>query len=266
MLKFISMIKGDSIMPRIVEVKNVTLGEGMPKICVPLVGHTNDALFIEVNNLKTLKLDIVEWRMDYHENVEDIAKMTKTLAMLRQALGDLPLLATFRSHQEGGAHEVSIAYYTNLNKALIATGLLDLIDVELFMGDETVKDMVTFAHDHGVKVIISNHDFGKTPSKATLVERLCKMQSLGADLPKIAVMPHTSEDVLTLLCATHEMVTQYANRPIITMSMAGLGAISRLSGEVFGSALTFGAAKTASAPGQIPTNDLAHILDILHQK
>lgn len=75
------------------------------------------------------------------------------------------------------------------------------------------------------------------------------MQDMNADIPKIAVMPQNRKDVLTLLAATEEMATNYADRPIITMSMAGTGVISRLCGEVFGSSMTFGAAKKASAPG-----------------
>mgnify|MGYP002231440565 CR=1 FL=1 len=46
---------------------------------------------------------------------------------------------------------------------------------------------------------------------------------MNADIPKIAVMPQNKKDVLTLLAATEEMATNYADRPIITMSMAGTG-------------------------------------------
>ena len=91
------------------------------------------------------------------------------------------------------------------------------------------------------------------------------MQDLGADLPKIAVMPNSAKDVLTLLCATDEMVTEHAKRPIITMSMGGTGLVSRISGETFGSALTFGAAKKASAPGQIAVQDLYEVLNLIHK-
>jgi 3-dehydroquinate dehydratase-1 len=78
-------------------------------------------------------------------------------------------------------------------------------------------------------------------------------------------MPQTAEDVLTLLAATNEMHNKYADRPIITMSMGPLGVISRLSGEVFGSSMTFGAVGTSSAPGQIPVDGLAATLEILHK-
>ena len=97
------------------------------------------------------------------------------------------------------------------------------------------------------------------------MRRLCMMQDYGADIPKMAVMPRNKQDVLTLLSATLEMSEQFADRPIITMSMAGTGVVSRLTGETFGSALTFGAATKASAPGQINVNELERVLDIIHK-
>lgn len=252
-------------MKQIVEVRGIQFGEGKPKICVPLIGKNNVELMEEAKALKTLKLDVVEWRIDHHQDVEDISKMEEALKELRNELGDMPLLVTFRSKKEGGEREVSVAYYAELNKAMAATGMADMIDVELFTGDEIVKEIVDFAHSKGVKVVMSNHDFFKTPAKEEIVSRLCKMQEMNADLPKIAVMPQTTEDVLTLLSATNEMVTKHADRPIITMSMAGMGVVSRLAGEAFGSALTFGAAKAASAPGQVPVEKLAQVLEIMHE-
>lgn len=61
------------------------------------------------------------------------------------------------------------------------------------------------------------------------------------------------------------MKIQYGTTPFITMSMGGTGVISRLAGEVFGSAFTFGAGKEAIAPGQIPVGELRRVLEILHK-
>jgi 3-dehydroquinate dehydratase-1 len=252
------------MMKKIVTVKEVKLGEGIPKICVPIVGVTKKELIEEIEALKDISLDVVEWRVDFYENVEDIEKVKEVLADLRKLLSNTPILFTFRSKKEGGEKEVSTSYYAQLNKEIVATKLVDLVDVELFTGDEIVKDIVASAHNSGVKVVMSNHDFFKTPSQEEIVSRLRKMQELGADLPKIAVMPQNQSDVLVLLSATNEMAQNYAEGPIITMSMAGTGVISRLAGEVFGSALTFGAAKKASAPGQIGVADLRTVLNILH--
>ena len=92
------------------------------------------------------------------------------------------------------------------------------------------------------------------------------MQSLDADIPKIALMPTCKRDVLTLLEATLEMSEQYADRPIsYYVHWQGTGGVSRLTGETFGSALTFGAASKASAPGQIGVHELKQVLDIIHK-
>ena len=145
------------------------------------------------------------------------------------------------------------------------TGMADLVDVEAFTGDEAVADVIRTAHENGVRVIGSNHDFQKTPGKDEILSRLRRIQEMGADIPKIAVMPRSKKDVLILLEATEEMYREYADRPFITMSMAGDGVVSRICGEVFGSAVTFGAYGKASAPGQLEVEQLSQILGILHE-
>ena len=111
----------------------------------------------------------------------------------------------------------------------------------------------------------SSHDFEKTPNVGEMVDRLCRMQKAGADLLKIAVMPCDPGDVLTLLAATWQMKECYATQPVITMAMGGSGVVSRMAGEIFGSALTFGSAGQASAPGQVDVGELKGVLRLLHE-
>lgn len=246
-----------------VKVRNVVLGEGMPKICVPIVGVTKEAILDEARAITKLPADVVEWRIDWFENVFDFDALEDVMKGLREVLGDTPILMTFRTSKEGGEKAIEDEVYADINIKAAQTGYIDMVDVEVFTGDEIVKRIIDGAHAAGVKVVASNHDFFKTPDKDDIVGRLRKMQNLGADVPKIAVMPNSAADVLTLLAATDEMYTKYADRPIITMSMKGTGVVSRLAGEVFGSALTFGAAAKASAPGQIAVEDLKKVLTIL---
>lgn len=248
-----------------VMIRGVAIGEGIPKICVPIVGKTREEIVKAAEEIRTLPVDVVEWRADWYEEIFEADVVLDVLQELRRILGELPLLFTFRTKKEGGEKEIDEKNYRTLNQLVVESGLADLIDVEVFSGDEVVNDLVRTAHENEVKVIGSNHDFEKTPSKEEIIRRLQKMQELEVDLPKIAVMPKKKEDVLTLLAATEEMYRKYADRPIITMSMAGDGVISRLCGEVFGSALTFGAAGQASAPGQIGVKELRQILTILHE-
>lgn len=248
-----------------VVVRNVKIGEGIPKICVPIVGTSKEEILEAGNNISTVDADIVEWRADWYEDVFTFEKVEETAKALRNILGGTPILFTFRTAKEGGEKAIEKETYIELNRKAVRTGYIDLVDVEAFTGDDAVAAIVETAHECGVKVVVSNHDFCKTPSKEEIVSRLCRMQELGADIPKIAVMPRDKKDVLTLLAATAEMCSKYADRPIITMSMAGTGVISRLCGEVFGSAVTFGAAQKASAPGQINVEELRTVLELLHK-
>lgn len=248
-----------------VKVRNIEIGTGVPKICVPIVGVTREEILKAAETIKTTKADVVEWRVDWYEDIFDFEKTKETMKALREVLGETPILFTFRTSKEGGEKAIETDAYVELNINAAKTGLVDLVDVEAFTGDDAVKAVVEAAHECGVKVIASNHDFHKTPDKEEIVSRLRKMQELNADIPKIAVMPQNKKDVLTLLSATEEMATEYADRPIITMSMSGTGVISRLCGEVFGSALTFGAVGKVSAPGQMGIDDLTTVLGLLHK-
>mgnify|MGYP004500180859 FL=1 len=247
-----------------VKIRDIEIGAGAPKIIVPIVGITKEDIIEEAKTFDSIPVDVVEWRADWFEGVFDFAKVEDVLKDLRTVLGNIPLLMTFRTSKEGGEKAIEPDAYAELNIKAAQTGYVDLVDVEIFTGDEIVKKIIDGAHAAGVKVIASNHDFFKTPAKADIIYRLRKMQDMNADIPKIAVMPQNKKDVLTLLAATEEMTTNYADRPIITMSMAGTGVISRLCGEVFGSSMTFGAAKKASAPGQMGVNDLNTVLRLLH--
>lgn len=97
---------------------------------------------------------------------------------LREVLGEMPILFTFRTSKEGGEKAIETEAYVELNQNAAKTGLVDLVDVEAFTGDDAVKAVVDIAHENGVKVIASNHDFHKTPEKEEIVSRLRKMRSL----------------------------------------------------------------------------------------
>lgn len=245
-------------------VRNVKIGEGMPKICVPIVAKTRDEILQTASEIVDTSADLVEWRVDWYESVFDIEKVKALAGELRNVLGEMPLLFTFRTKNEGGEKEISYAQYEDILKQVAGTKYVDLIDVEAYIDEDVIK-LVSALKDEGIVVVGSNHDFEKTPDKEEIIRRLCYMQEVGVDIPKIAVMPRSPKDVLILLSATEEVVSEYADRPIVTMSMAGTGTVSRVAGETFGSAITFGAMQKASAPGQINVEELKKILEVLHQ-
>ena len=248
----------------IIEIKGVKIGHGAPKVIVPLMGRTQQDLITEMTAIKALKPDMIEWRADAFEHVEQLEAIQKMLVKIRNAFIDIPLIFTFRSHKEGGQIEISDQAYVELLTAAVDSKAVDLVDIELFFHEEKVKSLIKHARANHVHTIVSNHDFSKTPAKKTMISRMQQMQTLGADIPKIAVMPNSTADVLTLLDATNEMKANHKDLPVITMAMGKIGLISRLTGEIFGSVATFAVGETASAPGQIAVDDLKSILDILH--
>lgn len=239
-----------------VKVRNIVLGEGLPKIAVPNVGVTKEEILASAKEIAAAKPDIMEWRIDYYEaGIKDNEKLIATAKALRDVVGELPILVTFRTKNEGGVLELGEDEYLNLVATVVSNRLGDAVDIELFHDEERVKDLVKQAHNYNVVVIMSNHDFEKVPAKDVIEFRLKKMADLGADVPKLACMPHSADDVLTLLSATNDAHKALAN-PIITMAMADLGKVSRIAGQVFGSCLSFGAVGKTSAPGQLSIEDL----------
>ena len=248
------------------KLKNVRLGEGPPKICIPLTGSTSDRLMAECNLLENLPCDLIEWRVDFFEEVDHVTTVLETLQGIRNRFPDTPLIFTFRSVAEGGVRSMTPSSYRTLYRAVMDSGMVDAVDVELFLDESLVKDMVEEARKLQVAVIISNHDFEKTPTTEEMVNRLLKAAELGGHLPKLAVMPRSAADVLALEEATRRVVEIHQAGPVITMAMGGLGFVTRLTGEIFGSAVTFGTAGAPSAPGQIPADELHRMIQIIHRQ
>lgn len=194
--------------------------------------------------------------------VREMACVMAALAEIRGALKALPLLFTFRSKKEGGETELSDEAYFALNREAARSGLVDVIDIELFNDEAQIRALVDDAHAAGVKVIMVIM-ISIRPRSGRYYLSPAPHAGSGADLPKIAVMPQSPQDVLTLLAATLTMKEKYATRPLITMSMGKSGGVSRVTGRLFGSAMTFGTVGQASAPGQIAIAKLREVMDML---
>ena len=247
-----------------VQVRELTLGEGRPKIIVPVVGKTEEMILAEAKEAAQ-KAEIVEWRADLFEGVNDLLQVTALLTQLRETLDETPLLFTLRTKKEGGEFEGSKDSYSEIVKAAAEHRETDLVDIELSIGEREAAPLVKAANGKEKAVILSFHDFEKTPDKKTLVEKLMKMDRAGADILKIACMPKNEQDVLTLLAASLEMKELNTEKPMIAISMGEKGLISRLSGEVFGSVCTFGTTGQASAPGQIDAEEMRTVLETIHK-
>ena len=199
------------------------------------------------------------------------------LDIFRMYLPEIPLLFTFRTAHEGGDAAIDLQTYCALNKAIAECGHVNMIDVEVFsfakaapptevVTPEAIGALMKDIHAANVEVIGSHHDFAKTDSTEVLLQYLDKIRTTDADVLKLAVMPKTEADVQSLIDAATQAHEDHPERPIISISMGGLGQITRTDGERYGNYGTFAMVGQGSAPGQIPCDELMDILDTVHEE
>lgn len=251
------------------KIKKIEIGEGCPKICIPIMGKTFRDMQKDVNELaKPFYNDvhIVEWRADYYDYIANENELAAVLRLLNESLKKKIILFTLRTKKEGGVMEIEPDLYYDIIERAINSGLADVVDIELSADEYAIKKLVKLANEKDVKVLMSYHDFEKTPPSAAIIKKLCAMQKFGADITKAALMPKTLTDVVTVFETMTLMKDCYADKPFVVISMGNLGTLTRIAGETFGSSITFASLAAQSAPGQLSYADLRNTLSMLSGK
>ncbi|QWW19009.1 type I 3-dehydroquinate dehydratase [Schaalia sp. 19OD2882] len=239
------------------------------RIIIPLTGCDEDALRAEVAALAAHPHDLVEWRVDHFRALEappstraagarQCAGRPQVMAALDLLLGavDVPLLATVRTRDEGGAADLDDAAYHDLVGHLASRA--DLVDVEIQRPDSA--GLIARAKAVGALVVASFHDFTRTPPADTLDALVAQMSAADADILKFAVNCQDAEDLRTVLAAQKRAALNHL-RPVIGIGMGAHGAPSRVAGIRAHSAATFATAGAASAPGQLSARETRAALD-----
>lgn len=245
-----------------IQVKHLTIGQGRPKICVPLTGKTKEELLQQANSIRQSHADIVEWRVDYFSRVNQLEEVLETLIELRERLGDKILLFTFRSLEEGGEKELSLHEYKELYLAVANSGKVEMVDIELKRAEFLGRGFLATLKQYDTVLLMSRHHFDETPRDEVLIFETSMMRQFGADIGKIATMPEKLADVLRMMNLATKSKT-FNPLPLVVIAMGDIGKITRVAGELIDSVMTFGIVEEASAPGQIPLEQLDQALDIL---
>ncbi len=203
---------------------------------------------------KMLGADILEIRFDLLNitNPHDAKKLVNDI----KSATNLPCIATNRLQSEGG--KWSGTEEDRIGLLIEILEQVDAVDIELSAGED-VRDLVVQNAKHaGKTVIVSSHDFNKTPAIDRMQKTLDDCFDAGADIAKLAVMPETMQDVLNLLQATQD-----SRAPVCTISMGDPGKHSRIVASCYGSVLTYGSVGDAVAPGQLRVDELKTALEML---
>lgn len=244
------------------------IGEGkQPLICTPLVGKRREAIRLELKHVLAKNPDLIEWRVDYFDEISQTDEVLRLAQDLKVSAGDIPLIFTVRSIREGGQPiPLNDQEVLKLIETICQFTDIEYVDYELSHSGESFNELRQIALENQTKVIASYHNFEFTPKPAILLEKVAEAQRLNADVAKIAVMPHNLQDVLSLLNVTLAAKEAVARDiPLISLAMGPYGAITRMVGGVFGSAVTFAVGESSSAPGQMPIEDIRNVLDIIQR-
>lgn len=144
----------------VLEIKGVRIGEGRPKIIASTTAKTPEAFIALVKDYNNRpELDMIELRPDYIGEIsgKEFAKLTKEVYEIAK---NKPILMTFRDKTEGGGRHVSDEFYRDFYFDVLDNGKIDLIDIEMFRNADICKQIVAKAKQKGVKVVMSDHEFG----------------------------------------------------------------------------------------------------------
>ena len=244
------------------EIKGKEFGKGNYWICVPLVSKNTPAIEVDLNKLIELNPDLIEWRVDCFEELQELEKIISVLKRIKALTINIPVIFTCRDISEGGQSNLNNNSKYRIFQEALKTGAVDLLDIEMMNDVDYIASVRNLITQYDKKMILSYHNFKKTPSKRFIVEKLMAGERLGGDIVKVALMPNKSNDVLRLLSAT-EKAWDNIRIPMITMSMGELGKVSRVWGSAFGSEITFASMDQVSAPGQIDFRQMRELIGII---
>jgi len=190
--------------------------------------------------LRPEQCDWLELRIDnFFPDIQTLGQFIPKLAF--------PRIITVRHASEGGrANGMSAgsrrALYTHF---LEGAGL---VDVELRWSGP-MRDVIRQAKDAGAGVILSHHDFRRTPPLPKLRDLARRARDAGADVFKLAAMTHTERDLATLI---EFLAGEKRRLPLAVMGMGAFGKVSRLVLAQAGSCLNYGYLGAPNASGQWP--------------
>lgn len=201
-----------------------------------------------------LDADIIEWRADYLPK-EAILQVAPAIF---EKFAGRELVFTLRTRSEGGEIDLSPEEYIHLIKEVAQFYQPDYIDFEYYSYKDVFEEMLDFPN-----LVLSYHNFQETPEN--MMEILSELTILNPKLVKVAVMAHTEQDVLDLMNYTRGFKTLNPEQEYVTISMAKVGKVSRITADVTGSSWSFASLDEVSAPGQISLASMKKIREILDE-
>ena len=218
------------------------------KTCVSIAETTPDKI---KNTLRIAlkKSDYVEVRFDFLK----IERIPETLEMIKKDLKNV--VCTLRPKTEGGK------FLGNEKERIVILKLIAeynpfLLDVE-FNTLKRNSSFVKYLNSTKTKLLVSWHDFKKTPSTTELKKRMSQMSRFSSNV-KIVCTAKSIDDSTRML----ELYSKKGKNNLISFAMGDLGRISRILCLYLGSPYTYVSLGKAIAPGQFSVDEIKKITNL----
>ncbi|HLD75950.1 MAG TPA: type I 3-dehydroquinate dehydratase [Candidatus Norongarragalinales archaeon] len=212
-------------------------------IVVPMVAK--NAIDAKEHVLKT-EGDAVELRLDAMEKIPSQKEATELFLLKKTIL-------TNRRFAEGGFHKQAEKKRVNVLLELVQAKPW-AVDVELKTEESLRKKLEVAAKAAGVLVIVSFHDFKKTPGKKVL-ERIVDQALSEGDIAKVVCLPKREGDDLHLM----ELVEKNKGR-VVAFGLGDQAAKSRVQSMKNGAPFGFARNGHTTAPGQMSVQQMREAL------
>ena len=151
------------------------------------------------------------------------------------------------------------AIFTSRRKEIILKALdlgFDYVDVDL-----SLISKIKLPKELKTKIIISFHDYKKTPNIQELTLTINRMRECNVEILKIATMVNKTQDINNLF---KTLLSKKQDEKMIVIGMGKKGQIIRVLGPFLGSFLTFASTQYGeSAPGQIELEKIKNLYKLL---
>ena len=217
----------------------ITIGHLELGKCPCVAGVVDGILLLDdLLDLKKKGLALIEIRADLME--KPLECVVRYVADVKTAVG-LPMIGTVRENDR-----------TRGKRREIFTALIPLIDcVDIELGAPDAAGIAELALSQGKTLLVSEHDFEKTPDDQALQSIVDRALGQGAQIVKVVTTAKTEDDAWRLLRFARE-----CNTPIVAFAMGAAGSFSRIKAGEYGSLFTYGYIGKAVAPGQLSAEEL----------
>lgn len=219
-------------------------------LCIPIVETTVKKALTAIKEANR-RADLIELRVDYLDRINLVPLLESR---------EKPLIVTHRRKEEGGKYEGEERKRLGvLQEAVDLEG--DYIDVELATEKSLLRSLIR--NKGRTQVILSFHDFHRTPSPKELQRLFGQMIRLGADVVKMVPFARSWEDNLSILSMIP--FARQRRQRIVAFCMGEKGKISRIFSPLLGAAWTYASLSRikVSAPGQLTVDEMKEIWKML---